>query len=60
MKGILDDYQDAQSSLNSALSDGICLFIGAKEKQDDPNVMVDPDLFKQLKYRFEGPLEAAV
>jgi photosystem II stability/assembly factor-like uncharacterized protein len=44
-----------KASLIVLLLIGICLFMGAKEKENDPNVIVNPDLFKQLKYRFIGP-----
>ena len=32
-----------------------CFSMTAKEKEDNPNMTVNPDLFKQLKYRFVGP-----
>jgi photosystem II stability/assembly factor-like uncharacterized protein len=34
---------------------GFCSFMLAQEKADEPNVIVNPDLFKKLKYRFIGP-----
>lgn len=34
---------------------GVCSLTGAQDKVSDPNVTVDPALYKQLKYRLIGP-----
>jgi len=42
-------------SLIVLLLSGFCFFVVAQEKANDPNVIVNPDLFEELKYRFVGP-----
>jgi photosystem II stability/assembly factor-like uncharacterized protein len=44
-----------KASLILLLLIGFCFFVAAQEKAGDANVIVNPDLFKELKYRFIGP-----